>query len=214
MPYTGGRRVAAQLKYPAHWYVPDQTVYNKLTEKQVQAEYSRLRSIARKRIERLEKSDPQSAMLKYKGQFPRVDEIGSKAKMAKALSNVSRFVSDPRSSLKQSRAIDRENVKLLRRHGFDVNMSNIREFADFMEFYRAKEKGKRNRGSDEVAALWTEAQRLDVDTETIKKDYKYYKKNVEALQNLEPEDIGTGREGKITSYLLKKAIRAFNRGDL
>ena len=51
--YKGGSSAGGSLRYPVEAYVPSVAMMSKyMTEKQMISEYSRLRSIARKRLER------------------------------------------------------------------------------------------------------------------------------------------------------------------
>ena len=53
--YKGGSSAGGSLRYPVEAYVPSVAMMSKyMTEKQMISEYSRLRSIARKRLERFE----------------------------------------------------------------------------------------------------------------------------------------------------------------
>lgn len=203
MPYRGGRREQAQLKYPENYYVPGSMAYRKLSEKEIRAEYSRLRSIARKRLERLAVSEPDSKIYKrYAGTFPRTPDITSKADLARKFADVASFVTDPRSSLKTSRALDRTITETLGRHGIKIKPSELKQFGEFMEFSRARRKS-RHYDSDQTAETYKQAERLGVDPELLKKDFTYFYNNVETMSQIEslPQDK------KATAFQLRKAIK-------
>lgn len=201
--YKGGARTAAKLKYPESYYVPGSSAFKKLSEKEMRAEYSRLRSIARKRLERLAVSEPDSKILaRYQGAFPTTPDIKTRSDLARKLADVASFIENPRSSIRQSKQLDAQVQETLARHGINIPEKDLKKFGQFMEYSRARKKG-RLYDSDRVAAVYSEAERLGVDPDALKKDFSFFYNNIDTISEIEalPDDK------KATAYQLRKAIK-------
>lgn len=112
-------------------------------EKTLKSEYSRLRSIARKRLERL-KSSPEfsgAQFVKNWGTgFPTVKDIGNnKMAIAANLSRVSNFLNAQSSTvtgIKETYAKMLENYKEV---GYDfIDKSNVVQFSNFLDYLRSQ----------------------------------------------------------------------------
>lgn len=102
---------------------------------QARAEYSRLRSIAAKRIERAHK---QGELLDYIKPISLSDIKAEDTRtLAKALRDVNKFLASKRSTSAGRTAINRKKVETLKERGFEnVSMKNIKAFNMFMEKFR------------------------------------------------------------------------------
>lgn len=149
-----------------------QRIDNWLSEKvgriaKARAEYSRLRSIAAKRIERAHK---QGELLDYIKPISLSDIKPEDTRtLAKALRDVNKFLASKRSTSAGRTAINRKKVKTLQERGFkNVSMKNIKAFNMFMERFRETyvsntPDGRRMyRDSDEAAEFVLD--RLERDT--------------------------------------------------
>lgn len=122
------------------------TPYNLWTnydEKTLRGEYSRLRSIARKRLERLQNNPEFSGAQFVKNWgvgFPTLDNIGrNKMSLAAQLSRVSNFLnaqSSTVSGIKQTYAARLENYHSV---GYEfIDRSNVVEFSNFLDYLRSQ----------------------------------------------------------------------------
>ena len=114
-------------------------IYNTMTEKEIRAEYSRLRSVARKRIERLGRSEFNTSQtyLSNRGRFVPLAEVKNKQQAAKLLADVELFVSAKTSSISGLKRARKESIQSLRAHGYNfVNQENFKAFTEFMEEWR------------------------------------------------------------------------------
>jgi hypothetical protein len=134
---TGGKRDKAKLRYEDEVYTPEGA--KTLTDKELRAEYSRLRSIARKRLERFEGTewtDTQVYQLNV-GVYKPLPEIKNNRELRHLLSDVARFVTGEVNSVSGLEKQRRHNVKELNKRGYGfINKENYRSFADFMEYAR------------------------------------------------------------------------------
>jgi hypothetical protein len=92
------------LTYPAHEYFPE-ILTSLHSEKELRAEYTRMRDIAQKRIKRLlasEFSESQTAKKWAKG-VPRLSDLRNKSDIAHGLSELSSFLESPFSTIQGQR---------------------------------------------------------------------------------------------------------------
>lgn len=126
--------------YPAEFYTPAALLqYDVMTEREMRAEYSRLRSIARKRLEAMGRSEFRESEI-YKrnvGAFPVTPSIESKRDLAYALSDVYRFVNAKRGSVSGLRKVRAQTIETMHKHGLTfINKSNIDVYGKLMETLR------------------------------------------------------------------------------
>ena len=119
------------------------SLWTNYDEKTLRAEYSRLRSIARKRLERL-KSSPKfsgAQFVKNWGTgFPTVKDIGAnKMSIAANISRVSNFLNAQSSTLT---GIKETYAKMLGNYnevGYDfIDTSNVVQFSNFLDYLRSQ----------------------------------------------------------------------------
>lgn len=205
--YKGGSTTGSSLRYPVEAYVPSVVMMSKyMTEKQMISEYSRLRSIARKRLERFvgtEWVDTQQYRMNAERYKP-VKEIKNKTELVALLSDVSRFVTARTGSVSGLQAQRRQSIQSLYEHGYTfVNRKNFKQFADFMEDWRTWDRN-RLYDSARVANLYHEAKKKQIAPDQLKRDFEFWleKNSLEALQNM--KRISSKKPHSALDY--KKAI--------
>lgn len=205
--YKGGSTTGSSLRYPVEAYVPSVVMMSKyMTEKQMISEYSRLRSIARKRLERFvgtEWVDTQQYRMNA-GRYKPVKEIKNKTELVALLSDVSRFVTARTGSVSGLRAQRRQSIQSLHEHGYTfVNRKNFKQFADFMEDWRTWDRN-RIYDSARVAELYHEAKKKQIPPDQLERDFEFWleKNSLEALQNM--KRINSKKPHSALDY--KKAI--------
>lgn len=195
--------MAAQLKYNAEWYLPNNTLSGTVPDRTLRAEYTRLRDIAQKRIKRLgasEWSDTETYR-KYRAGFPKLSEIPNRTSLSYKLTELSRFVSAKTTTVTGLRQQRSRSLKELHRHGYTfVNIKNYKRFGQFMEEYREKTAGKKQRPSDELVELYFQTERLGLDPAAVERDFNYWLDNAETMKEIQPV------KGKTAGS--SKAIRA------
>lgn len=127
-----------------------------VTEKELRAEYSRLRSIAQKRVARTQKSDIPylPGNVPY---FTKLRNITTTQELVRELSQLERFIESPRSTRAGRVAIREKTLATLSAHGIEVNKSDYNKWVAFMEWFKNSEyAAKYDSNSDEVMEIFEE----------------------------------------------------------
>ena len=121
------------------WQDLEYTPYylNKHTEAELRKEYSKLRSIVRKRQERLEKSEfAELSEVKHYGKLPPVAQIKNKQQLVYALAEAKRFLNQDISITRFKRE-RKDMVTKLNANGYGfITQHNFTSFVEFMESMR------------------------------------------------------------------------------
>lgn len=121
------------------WQDLEYTPYylNKHSEAELRKEYSKLRSIVRKRQERLSKSEfAELEEVKHYGKLPPIADIKNKQQLVYALAEAKRFLSEDISITRFKRERI-ETVAKLNANGYDfITIKNFLAFVTFMESMR------------------------------------------------------------------------------
>lgn len=193
--YRGGNTTGQALKFPREYYYPEALKAGSLTDQQMRQEYSRLRAIANKRLQRFEgtKYENSQTYLRNGGKYVPLSAIGSRRELLMKLAEVSRFVTAKEGSVSGINAANRKRVATFRERGLDfVNMENIQEFGEFMEWSRGAGY-ERIYGSEKTSSVYSQAvKRMGIDVEHVRKDFEYYMENLDTLRKVprarNPED--------------------------
>lgn len=162
------------------------------SEKEAREEYSRLRAIANKRIERLNRGGFENNFRK----FPTLKELGDLT--ARDLNSLKSFVANPwtRSGVRREyyKKEDKKTSDALKAAGYDIPPDQIREFTKFMENWRRTEmaKGKRFRASDQTAQVFENAVKLGVPIKDVLKHAKAFLNHADELARMEIPKSGEG----------------------
>lgn len=127
------------LKYDRDQYYP-QVVKKYLGEKELRKEYSRLRSIARKRIERLQKSEfADSEILdRYSMDYFAPIKTLSDRDIRYRISDLARFLSSKLSTVTGQKNTRKKTLETLKRRGYKgITEKNYASFGRWMQFARA-----------------------------------------------------------------------------
>ena len=162
------------------------------SEKEARAEYSRLRAIANKRIDRLNRGGFQNNFRK----FPTLKELGDLTD--RELNSLKSFVANPwtKSGIRREyyKKEDKKTSEALKSAGYDIPPDQIRAFTQFMENWRRQEmaKGKRFRASDQTAQVFENAVKLGVPASDILKHAKAFLNHSDELARMEIPRSGEG----------------------
>ena len=141
---VGGRSASAQLTPLKKEYIVNgkgeytpQSLRASLSKSDINKEYSRLRSIAQKRLARLSKS-------KFKGSttFKYYDNFFKKIKDLEGgvsyemLTEINRFLQGPMSTIKGQNAIRNQRIETLRKYGYEVSDENFDKLTDVLDYLR------------------------------------------------------------------------------
>lgn len=184
------------------------SILHAVEEKQARAEYSRLRSVARKRIERLGSSEfSNRAIYRYNvNRFIPLQDVRSVGQLGSLLGDVKRFLESPVSTVSGQRADRKSKIAQLHAHNYKfVNESNFDRFTDFMEYIREKSRASQL-SSDQVAELFEVFKVGDVDLEQVSKEFSKWIENRAALVKTAREYKKQGRS-HISSQKIKEILK-------
>lgn len=111
--------------------------------KAMREEYSRLRAVAQKRLQRLSKSRyAGSEVYKYYNDtFKKLKSIQDKG-LPEALTSINRFLSNPLSTLRGQTELRNTRIETLQSYGYNVNESNFDKVIEVMEEVRSMIQSK------------------------------------------------------------------------
>ena len=154
-----------------------------LSDKELATEYSRVRREAQERLRSFQRStDPelrQAAVVAEKaGVYLNRQQIkaagGGRAMMEDLLIDAFRFVSAKTSSVSGFRDVQDKQIQALQAAGYEfVNRSNLREFGQFMDWFRSR-KDSRSFGSETVASAFNAARKSKISSEQLQAHFKFY----------------------------------------
>ena len=206
--------MAINYKYPPEVYIPAAVRYGYLELSEARAEYSRLRSAAVKRLQRLSGTEGErhSAFRMYgKEGFAPLPKNATASEVGRALADVYHFLEMKTSSIGSIRAAQRNAIKTLNERGYGfINKGNIREFGEFMEAARQQKVASDNRGgSPVIVELYETVKRLQMPPEQVQIRFAYWlskRKELETIPTPKPGETNT--TDSIQARLLIKDIRA------
>ena len=111
-------------------------VLRTMSEKVLKQNYSRLRTVAQKRLKRLSENELTRKSEYYKRWshgFVNATALKTKPSLVYELSNLMRFLSAKSSTVSGQKEIRREKIKTLQEHGFDVNEKNFDDFVKMVQ---------------------------------------------------------------------------------
>lgn len=178
-----------------------------LSDAQLRKAYSEVRSIARKRVERMAKSEFADTDIANRS-FPTVRQVKTED-LRNALLDVSQFVRDPRSLLNYHRNIVTKTINTLESHGYAIPRENLKDFGDFMEFARDRWKGRKMPPSDYVASIYETASKKGISAKTLMREFRTWLDEEEsmdslmiAIENSRPQ----ARYGRVTARQLRENL--------
>lgn len=168
--------MAIKYRYDPEVYIPAAIRYGYIRLSEARAEYSRLRSAAVKRLDRLSRTEGArySAYQMYgKEGFAPLPKNATPAEVGRALADVHHFLEMKTSSISQIRESQRQALKTLQNRGYSfVNKSNIKEFGEFMEAARQAKVVSNNRGgSPVIVELYETVKRLQIPPEEVQRNF-------------------------------------------
>ena len=194
------------LTYPEEVYVPQAIQNGLLTERQVRKEYSRLLAIGMKRYARMVEAgyaERESAKM-LKAQLVRLKDIPQSARsLSYHLTGLARVLGLKTSTVSGIKAAETATLERLHKYGYNfVTEKNIGEFGAYMESKRALVQ-ENVIESDVIARVWNQAARLKVPIEDVEKDFSFFVKNLDEIEEI-PVSQGGGSSKAVRKYLGRK----------
>lgn len=181
-----------KFTFPISAYQP-QALQEGYSEKELRREYSRLRSVARKRLENFAVSEfKDSNVYRYnKGKYVPLSQVSNKGELVHLLSDVARFLTAEAGSVTGQRAIRDKAIATWHDKGYAwINKSNYAAFARFLEFSR---EFVGQPYSEKAAEIFRRADDQGVPVEQIKSNFEWYWKNFDEDSLVLPT-MATARE--------------------
>ena len=181
------------------WQDLEYTPYylNKHIEADLRKEYSKLRSIVRKRQERLEKSEfAELSEVKHYGKLPPVAQIKNKQQLVYALAEAKRFLSQDISITRFKRE-RKEMVTKLNANGYDfITQQNFTSFVEFMESMRTIAQNTIV-DSEIIAMLYNSVSKGKISASKLQKWFSDFIKKQEQFARDYPAKYSRTKGGKV-----------------
>lgn len=178
------------LKHDPAWYTPSHTLSSSVSSSELRSEYKRLRDVARHRLRSFETSERGY----WKGseshqQLKQAYEGGamrglSDEEIAMRLSDLSRTLTDYRSSVSTLRAQRDQALETLQQSGYEfVTKENYKDFGEFMKEYR-EQKLDRIYDSGDAAETYRAVRDKGLTLKSIRRDFDYWIENRDILDSM------------------------------
>ena len=184
-----------------------------MTEAQIRAEYSKLRSVANKRLQRLDSAGiGMKALSGYR--FPTIAQIESSSKdtVASELANVSRWLGDYRSTITGEKQFIAEFQEMMRgkKYGSLVETpEDVYKVIGLLDDLREKYKNDLLRyrsglTDKDIFDALQQAQRLNMPVEALKQNIELFVANMDALEKVQPTKGGRTFSSSRVNALVRK----------
>ena len=184
-----------------------------MTEAQIRSEYSKMRLVANKRLQRLQESGIGMRALKgYK--FPTISQIesSSKSTVASELANVSRWLGDYRSTITGEKQFISEFQEMMRGKGYGdlvKTPADVYKVIGLLDDLREKHKNEllkyRSGLTDQdIFDALQQAQRLRMPIEALKQNIELFVANMDALEKVQPTKGGRTFSSSRVNALVRK----------
>jgi len=173
------------MKSKLKWDISEYTPHSlrAFSEAEVRKEYSRLRTIANSRLERMGDSEFRDTQI-YKinaGKYPTISNFEKPSDIYYKLSELADFINAKTSTITGLKHQRSEAIKSLHEHGYDfVNKENFNEFTKFMDDYRTR-KLNQTYSSERVAQAFNTAENIGVPPEELAKNFRFFMREMELI---------------------------------
>lgn len=152
-----------------------------MADSAVREAYAALRGVAQKRVGRM----AAQGLGRDLPTFPTTRGL-SNEEARQQLAEVSRWIRDPRHTVKGYKRQRAYNLDRFHEKGYDwINESNYEDFIKYMEELR-EEYGSKVFDSGDAVDVYNNAQRIGIPTDTIKKNFNYFAQHLEDLDRMRP----------------------------
>ena len=200
--------MATKKKFDPLDYVNTQELkYSKrYTEKELTKVYSYFRSVAKKRINRLEQygytKTAQYQRMKAIG-LPILKEIENRNQLAMYLQQTAFFISTESSTISGIKRIRKQKLDQFAEMGFEgITESNYDDFMDFFE--TAKVKNVRGSDFEEAAKVWNFGRKTKANPKQIIDDYNKYTELINKAESAITKPVEEMASEEVKAYLAGK----------
>lgn len=210
------RRSDRSLPYSKKYDIYTPYKMESMSEAQIRAEYSKLRSVANKRLQRLDSAGiGMRALSGYR--FPTIAQIESSSKdtVASELANVSRWLGDYRSTLTGERQFLEEFRSMMRSKNDGMYASLVETVQgtydliglldDLRERYKNDLLQYRSGLTDkDIYDALQQARRLNMPIDALKQNIELFVANMDALEKVQPTKGGRTFSSSRVNALVRK----------
>lgn len=207
------RKTDRSLPYSKKYDIYTPYKMESMTEAQIRAEYSKLRSVANKRLQRLDSAGiGMRALSGYR--FPTIAQIESSSKdtVASELANVSRWLGDYRSTITGERQFISEFQEMMRSKDYGSLVETPEDvykviglLNDLRERYKNDLLRYRSGLTDkDIFDALQQAQRLKMPIEALKENIELFVANMDALEKVQPTKGGRTFSSSRVNALVRK----------
>ena len=207
------KRIDRSLPYSKKYDIYTPYKMESMTEAQIRAEYSKLRSVANKRLQRLDSAGiGMRALSGYR--FPTIAQIESSSKdtVASQLANVSRWLGDYRSTITGEKQFISEFQEMMRGKGYGdlvKTPADVYKVVGLLDDLREKHKNEllkyRSGLTDQdIFDALQQAQRLRMPIEALKQNIELFVANMDALEKVQPTKGGRTFSSSRVNALVRK----------
>ena len=178
-----------------------------MSESAIRKAYSELRSVANKRLARLENQGlGMTARTGYK--FPTIRNIeeSSKATIASELADVSKFLRDPRTTVTGEKQFLNNFREMMTEKGYADLVDTPDDIYKTLEFMEEIRDTNNNRllPSGDVLDVLQQAERLKIPTEKLKDNIDIFVQHLDDLENVKPTKGGRTFSSQRLNALIRK----------
>ena len=178
-----------------------------MSESAIRKAYSELRSIANKRLARLENQGlGMTARTGYK--FPTIRNIeeSSKATIASELADVSKFLRDPRTTVSGEKQFLSNFREMMTEKGYSDLVETPDDIYKTLEFMEEIRDTNNNRllPSGDVLDVLQHAERLKIPTEKLKDNIDLFVQHLDDLEDIKPTKGGCTFSSQRLNALIRK----------
>ena len=210
------RRSNRSLPYSKKYDIYTPYKMESMSEARIRAEYSKLRSVANKRLQRLDSAGiGMRALSGYR--FPTISQIesSSKSTVASELANVSKWLGDYRSTLTGERQFLEEFRSMMRAKNDGMYASLVETVQgtydliglldDLREKYKNDLLRYRSGLTDkDIYDALQQAQRLNMPIDALKQNIELFVANMDALEKVQPTKGGRTFSSSRVNALVRK----------
>lgn len=178
-----------------------------MSESAMRKAYSELRSIANKRLARLEKQGlGMTARTGYK--FPTIRNIeeSSKATIASELADVSKFLRDPRTTVSGEKQFLNNFREMMTEKGYSDLVETPDDIYKTLQFMEEIRDTNNNRllPSGDVLDVLQQAERLKIPTDKLKDNIDIFVQHLDELEDVKPTKGGRTFSSQRLNALIRK----------
>ena len=207
------RRSDRSLPYSKKYDIYTPYKMKSMTEAQIRAEYSKLRSVANKRLQRLDSAGiGMRALSGYR--FPTIAQIVSSSKdtVASQLADVSRWLGDYRSTITGEKQFISEFKEMMQGKGYGSLVEtpeDVYKVVGLLDDLRDKYKNDLLRyrfglTDKDIFDALQQAQRLNMPIDALKQNIELFVANMDALEKVQPTKGGRTFSSSRVNSLVRK----------